>query len=176
MPLSRRVTERRGRRLTLKSEDLLFRPLLKTALPVRFECADKTVSPKTGWDARRPSARLDYCVLDAFVSEGVELEKEFVRDCLPEDMVGLRQADLLDATAGPHLRRRGIGSSHLSRGSGDLRDQLRESVREIPGTAWFHGTADVISYRQFQNTYPRSWEAPNSQFILRRRAARQRRR
>ena len=28
--------------------------------------------------------------------EGVELEKEFVRDCLPEDMVGLRQADLLD--------------------------------------------------------------------------------
>src|SRR6201996_6162498 len=31
-----------------------------------------------------------------FMSEGVELEKEFVRDCLPEDMVGLRQADLLD--------------------------------------------------------------------------------
>jgi ribonucleoside-diphosphate reductase beta chain len=27
--------------------------------------------------------------------EGVELEKEFVRDCLPEDMVVLRQADLL---------------------------------------------------------------------------------
>jgi len=32
----------------------------------------------------------------AFMSEGVELEKEFVRDCLPEDMVGLRQADLLE--------------------------------------------------------------------------------
>src|ERR1700761_3462081 len=32
----------------------------------------------------------------SFMSEGVELEKEFVRDCLPEDMVGLRQADLLD--------------------------------------------------------------------------------
>jgi ribonucleoside-diphosphate reductase beta chain len=31
----------------------------------------------------------------AFMREGVELEKEFVRDCLPEDMVGLRQADLL---------------------------------------------------------------------------------
>jgi hypothetical protein len=130
MPLSRRGTERRGRRLTLKSEDLLFRPLLKTALPVRFECADKTVSPKTGWDARRPSARLDYCVLDAFVSEGVELEKEFVRDCLPEDMVGLRQADLLDATAGPHLRRRGTGSSHLSRGQ---RRPARPVTRIGPG-------------------------------------------
>jgi ribonucleoside-diphosphate reductase beta chain len=33
--------------------------------------------------------------LVAFMREGVELEKEFVRDCLPEDMVGLRQADLL---------------------------------------------------------------------------------
>jgi ribonucleoside-diphosphate reductase beta chain len=32
----------------------------------------------------------------AFMGEGVELEKEFVRDCLPEDMVGLRRADLLD--------------------------------------------------------------------------------
>jgi ribonucleoside-diphosphate reductase beta chain len=32
----------------------------------------------------------------AFMREGVELEKEFVRDCLPEDMVGLRQVDLLD--------------------------------------------------------------------------------
>ena len=32
----------------------------------------------------------------AFMGEGVELEKEFVRDCLPEDMVGLRQADLLE--------------------------------------------------------------------------------
>src|ERR1700720_2743575 len=31
-----------------------------------------------------------------FMREGVELEKEFVRDCLPEDMVGLRQADLLE--------------------------------------------------------------------------------
>jgi ribonucleoside-diphosphate reductase beta chain len=34
--------------------------------------------------------------LTSFMREGVELEKEFVRDCLPEDMVGLRQADLLD--------------------------------------------------------------------------------
>src|ERR1700730_11039138 len=33
--------------------------------------------------------------LVAFMREGVELEKEFVRDCLPEDMVGLRQADFL---------------------------------------------------------------------------------
>src|ERR1700720_2990980 len=33
--------------------------------------------------------------LVAFMREGVELEKEFVRDCLPEDMVGLRQAELL---------------------------------------------------------------------------------
>jgi ribonucleoside-diphosphate reductase beta chain len=32
----------------------------------------------------------------AFMREGVELEKEFVRDCLPEDVVGLRQVDLLD--------------------------------------------------------------------------------
>jgi ribonucleoside-diphosphate reductase beta chain len=32
----------------------------------------------------------------AFMREGVELEKEFVRDCLPENIVGLRQADLLD--------------------------------------------------------------------------------
>src|SRR6202161_2594969 len=31
-----------------------------------------------------------------FMREGIALEKEFVRDCLPEDMVGLRQADLLD--------------------------------------------------------------------------------
>jgi ribonucleotide reductase beta subunit family protein with ferritin-like domain len=34
--------------------------------------------------------------LTSFMREGVELEKEFVRGCLPEDMVGLRQADLLD--------------------------------------------------------------------------------
>jgi ribonucleoside-diphosphate reductase beta chain len=34
--------------------------------------------------------------LTSFMREGVELEKEFVRDCLPEDMVGLRQPDLLD--------------------------------------------------------------------------------
>lgn len=30
-----------------------------------------------------------------FMREGVELEKEFVKDCLPEDTVGLRQADFL---------------------------------------------------------------------------------
>jgi ribonucleoside-diphosphate reductase beta chain len=30
-----------------------------------------------------------------FMREGVELEKEFVRDCLPEDMVGLRQAEFV---------------------------------------------------------------------------------
>jgi ribonucleoside-diphosphate reductase beta chain len=32
--------------------------------------------------------------LTSFMREGVELGKEFVRDCLSEDMVGLRQADL----------------------------------------------------------------------------------
>jgi ribonucleoside-diphosphate reductase beta chain len=32
----------------------------------------------------------------AFMREAVQLEKEFVRDCLPEDMVGLRQAEFLD--------------------------------------------------------------------------------
>jgi ribonucleoside-diphosphate reductase beta chain len=31
-----------------------------------------------------------------FMREGVELEKEFVRDCLPEDTVGLRQSEFLD--------------------------------------------------------------------------------
>lgn len=31
-----------------------------------------------------------------FMKEGVELEKEFVRDCLPEDLVGLKQSDFLD--------------------------------------------------------------------------------
>jgi ribonucleoside-diphosphate reductase beta chain len=31
-----------------------------------------------------------------FMREGVELEKEFVRDCLPEDAVGLRQSEFLD--------------------------------------------------------------------------------
>jgi len=30
-----------------------------------------------------------------FMREGVELEKEFVRDCLPEDGVGMTQADFL---------------------------------------------------------------------------------
>jgi ribonucleoside-diphosphate reductase beta chain len=33
--------------------------------------------------------------LVAFMREGVELEKEFVRDCLPEDGVGMTQADFL---------------------------------------------------------------------------------
>src|SRR5688572_7024727 len=33
--------------------------------------------------------------LIAFMREGVELEKEFVRDCLPEDGVGMTQADFL---------------------------------------------------------------------------------
>ncbi|MEO7934618.1 MAG: ribonucleotide-diphosphate reductase subunit beta [Chthoniobacterales bacterium] len=33
--------------------------------------------------------------LVAFMKEGVELEKEFVRDCLPEDGVGMTQADFL---------------------------------------------------------------------------------
>src|ERR1700760_2486303 len=32
----------------------------------------------------------------SFMSEGVELEKEFVRDCLPEDGVGMTQADFLE--------------------------------------------------------------------------------
>ena len=31
-----------------------------------------------------------------FMSEGVKLEKEFVRDCLPEDAVGMTQQDFLD--------------------------------------------------------------------------------
>lgn len=31
-----------------------------------------------------------------FMSEGVELEKEFVRDCLPEDIIGMRQQEFLD--------------------------------------------------------------------------------
>ncbi len=31
-----------------------------------------------------------------FMREGIELEKEFVRDCLPEDMVGMTQQDYLD--------------------------------------------------------------------------------
>ena len=31
-----------------------------------------------------------------FMREGVELEKEFVKDCLPEDMVGMTQKDYLD--------------------------------------------------------------------------------
>jgi ribonucleoside-diphosphate reductase beta chain len=31
-----------------------------------------------------------------FMREGVELEKEFVRDCLPEDTVGMTQKDFLD--------------------------------------------------------------------------------
>jgi len=31
-----------------------------------------------------------------FMREGVELEKDFVRDCLPEDAVGLRQSEFLD--------------------------------------------------------------------------------
>ena len=31
-----------------------------------------------------------------FMREGVELEKEFVRDCLPEDIVGMRQQEFLD--------------------------------------------------------------------------------
>lgn len=34
--------------------------------------------------------------LVAFMREGVALEKEFVRDCLPEDTVGLRQVEFLD--------------------------------------------------------------------------------
>jgi ribonucleoside-diphosphate reductase beta chain len=33
--------------------------------------------------------------LRAFMREGVELEKEFVRDCLPEDAVGMTQAEFL---------------------------------------------------------------------------------
>jgi ribonucleoside-diphosphate reductase beta chain len=31
-----------------------------------------------------------------FMREGIELEKEFVKDCLPEDMVGMTQQDYLD--------------------------------------------------------------------------------
>jgi ribonucleoside-diphosphate reductase beta chain len=34
--------------------------------------------------------------LTSFMREGVELEKEFVCDCLPEDIVGMRQQEFLD--------------------------------------------------------------------------------
>jgi len=34
--------------------------------------------------------------LSDFMREGVELEKEFVTDCLPEDIVGMRQQEFLD--------------------------------------------------------------------------------
>jgi ribonucleoside-diphosphate reductase beta chain len=34
--------------------------------------------------------------LTDFMREGVELEKEFVCDCLPEDIVGMRQQEFLD--------------------------------------------------------------------------------
>jgi len=34
--------------------------------------------------------------LVGFMREGVELEKEFVRDCLPEDIIGMRQQEFLD--------------------------------------------------------------------------------
>ncbi|HEY5752923.1 MAG TPA: ribonucleotide-diphosphate reductase subunit beta [Chthoniobacterales bacterium] len=44
-------------------------------------------------DVWTPEFRAD---LTEFMREGVELEKEFVRDCLPEDGVGMTQRDFLD--------------------------------------------------------------------------------
>ncbi len=50
-----------------------------------------------------------------FMREGVALEKEFVRDCLPEDVPGLSQADLLEYVEFTADRRlRGLGLPTLS--------------------------------------------------------------
>ena len=48
------------------------------------------------------------------------------------------------SVAGAHLRQRGARASHFSGSDGALRNQLRESRREIPGAARHHGAADVI--------------------------------
>lgn len=66
--------------------------------------------------------------LVAFMSEGVELEKEFVRDCLPEDGVGMTQADFLtyvDFNADRRLA--GLGLPTLS----DVRTNPFEWLDEV---------------------------------------------
>jgi ribonucleoside-diphosphate reductase beta chain len=50
-----------------------------------------------------------------FMREGVELEKEFVFDCLPEDIVGITQKDFLDyVDYNADRRLTGLGLSRLS--------------------------------------------------------------
>jgi ribonucleoside-diphosphate reductase beta chain len=50
-----------------------------------------------------------------FMKEGVELEKEFVRDCLPEDIIGMRQQEFLDYVEYNADRRlTGLGLPQLS--------------------------------------------------------------
>jgi ribonucleoside-diphosphate reductase beta chain len=52
-----------------------------------------------------------------FMREGVELEKEFVFDCLPEDIVGITQEDFLDyVDYNADRRLEGLGLSRLSHG------------------------------------------------------------
>src|SRR6478752_6828124 len=51
-----------------------------------------------------------------FMREGIALEKEFVRDCLPEDGVGMTQKDFLDYVEYNADRRlKGLGLSRLSK-------------------------------------------------------------
>jgi ribonucleoside-diphosphate reductase beta chain len=51
-----------------------------------------------------------------FMGEGVELEKEFVLDCLPEDIVGITQKDFLDyVDYNADRRLEGLGLSRLSK-------------------------------------------------------------
>jgi ribonucleoside-diphosphate reductase beta chain len=51
-----------------------------------------------------------------FMDEGVELEKEFVLDCLPEDIVGITQKDFLDyVDYNADRRLEGLGLSRLSK-------------------------------------------------------------
>jgi ribonucleoside-diphosphate reductase beta chain len=55
-----------------------------------------------------------------FMSEGVELEKEFVRDCLPSDIVGMTQKDFLDyVDYNADRRLESLGLARLSRVSGN---------------------------------------------------------
>jgi ribonucleoside-diphosphate reductase beta chain len=50
-----------------------------------------------------------------FMREGVELEKEFVLDCLPEDIVGMTQKDFLDyVDYNADRRLEGLGLPRLS--------------------------------------------------------------
>jgi ribonucleoside-diphosphate reductase beta chain len=55
-----------------------------------------------------------------FMSEGVELEKEFVLDCLPSDIVGMTQKDFLDyVDYNADRRLEGLGLPRLSRVPGN---------------------------------------------------------